>query len=189
MWVLRFFFPAKPTSTHTYGKKARISVSGHETRSTGSPKSGKTWISVSEHETWSTGSLKSGKSWISVSGHETRSTGTPKTGKSWISMSGHETRSTGSLNSGKTPVDRVSCPDTVIRVFLECEFPWTGFHLRVRTWNPVHGNSHSGKTRISVSGHETRSTGQIDVLLFLPRVQFTQNHPIFMQNWMYRIWM
>jgi hypothetical protein len=31
-----FFFPAKPTSTHTYGKKARIFVSGHETRSTGS---------------------------------------------------------------------------------------------------------------------------------------------------------
>jgi hypothetical protein len=37
-----FFFPAKPTSTHTYGKKARISVSGHETQSTGSPNSGKT---------------------------------------------------------------------------------------------------------------------------------------------------
>ncbi len=28
---------------------------------------------------------------------------------------------------------------------------------------------------ISVSGHETRSTGQFDVLLFLPRVRFTQN--------------
>ncbi len=74
-----FFFPAKPTSTHTYGKK------------------------------------------------------------SWISMSGHETRSTGSLNSGKTPADQVSCPDTEIRVFSEFEFPWTGFHLRVRTWNPVTG--------------------------------------------------
>jgi hypothetical protein len=72
----------------------RISVSGHETRSTGSPKSGKTWIYVSGHETQSTGSPKSGKSWISVSGHETRSTGTPKTGKSWIFMSGHETRFT-----------------------------------------------------------------------------------------------
>ncbi len=35
------------------------------------------------------------------------------------------------------------------------------------------------KTRISVSGHETWSTGQIDVLIFLPRVRFTQNHPIF----------
>ncbi len=124
------FFSAKPTSTHTNGKKA----------------------------------------WISVSGY-------------------HETRSTGSPNSGKTPVDRVSCPDMKIRVFPECEFPWTGFHLGVRTWNPVHGNSHSGKTWISVSGHETRSTGQIDVLLFLPRVQLMQNHPIFMQNWMYRIWM
>ncbi len=61
--------------------------------------------------------------------------------------------------------------------------------LRVRTWNPVHGNSHSGKTWISVSGHETRSTRQIDVLLFLPRVQFTLNDLIFMQNWMYWIWM
>ena len=67
------FFPAKPASTHTYGKKSRISVSEHETRSTGSP------------------------------------------------------------NSGKTPVDRVSCPDMEIQVFLECEFPWTGFNLRVRT--------------------------------------------------------
>ncbi len=37
--------------------------------------------------------------------------------------------------------------------------------IRVRTWNPVYGNSHSGKTWISVSGHETRSTGQIDVLI------------------------
>ncbi len=122
--ILGIFFPAKPTSTHTYGRKA------------------------------------------------------------WISVSGHETRSTGSPNSGKTPVDRVSCPDTEIWVFSECEFPWTGFHLRVRTWNLVHGNLHSGITRISVSGHETRSTGQIDVLLFLPRVQFTQNHPIFTRNWM-----
>ncbi len=43
------------------------------------------------------------------------------------------------------------------------------------------------KTGISVSGHETRSTGKIDVLLFLPRIRFTRNHPIFTRNWMYRI--
>ncbi len=61
--------------------------------------------------------------------------------------------------------------------------------LHVRTWNPVHGNSHSGKTLISVSGHETRSKGQIDKLLFLPRVRFKRNHPIFTQNWMYQMWM
>jgi hypothetical protein len=30
--------------------------------------------------------------------------------------------------------------------------------------------------------HETQSTGQIDVLLFLPRVRFTRNHPIFTRN-------
>ncbi len=53
--------------------------------------------------------------------------------KARISVSGHETRSTGSPNSGKTPVDRVSCSDTEIRVFPECKVPWTGFHLRVRT--------------------------------------------------------
>ena len=66
---------------------------------------------------------------------------------------------------------------------------WQKLDLHVRTWNPVHGNSHSRKTWISVSGHETRSTWQIDVLLFLPRVRFTQNHPIFTRNWMYQIWM
>ncbi len=66
---------------------------------------------------------------------------------------------------------------------------WQKLDLRVRTWNPVHGGSHSKKTQISVSGHETRSTGQIDVLLFLTRVRYTQNHPIFTRNWMYRIWM
>ena len=26
------------------------------------------------------------------------------------------------------------------------------------------------------------------LLLFLPRVRFTQNHPIFTRNWMYQIW-
>ncbi len=30
------------------------------------------------------------------------------------------------------PVDRISCPDMEIQVFLECKFPWTGFH--VLTW-------------------------------------------------------
>ncbi len=33
-------------------------------------------VSMSRHETRSTGTRKTGKSWISVSGHETRSTGT-----------------------------------------------------------------------------------------------------------------
>ncbi len=57
------------------------------------------------------------------------------------------------------PVDWVSCPDTEIQVFPECKFPWTRFHVLTWRWNPVHGNSHSGKTWIFVSGHETWSTG------------------------------
>ncbi len=32
-------------------------------------------------------------------------------------------------------------------------------------------------------------SAQIDVLLFLQRVQFTRNHPIFTRNWRYLIWM
>ncbi len=72
------FFPAKPTSTHTYAKKAWISVSGHETRSTGSPNSGKTPVDrVScpdiEIRVFRNASSR-GPGFISVSGHETRST-------------------------------------------------------------------------------------------------------------------
>jgi hypothetical protein len=45
---------------------------------------------------------------------------------------------------------------------------WPSFvaPFQLPTWNPVHRNLHSGKTQISVSGHETRSIEKIDVLLF-----------------------
>ncbi len=72
----------------------------------------RTWnpvhFSVSGHETRSTGSLNSGKTWISMSGHETQPTGTPKTSKCRISVSGHETWSTGTRTPDKL---RSPCQD------------------------------------------------------------------------------
>ncbi len=47
-------------------------------------------------------------------------------------------------NTSISPVDRVSCPDTEIRVFPEWEFLWTGFH--VGNWN---GATNDGQTTVS----------------------------------------